>query len=217
MKNRTTATVTATIAAVALALTGCSSGSGGSVTDETPSGTNAPSDADDEFVEEYLSEEGESSDEDFEDYEDEGSETDPAIGDEISGVAPSDPADFGQSVTFPSGVSVTVSEPSPYTYDDEMDFGGEGYPHHVKFTIKVVNNTGAPFDASLVSTTAQSSNVEGDEIYGDTVGEGLTTMLLDGREGTFDVAYGVQDPDDIVLQVETWDDNLAYALFETSE
>lgn len=204
MKNRTTASATALIAAAALALTGCSSG-GGKVSDDAPSGSNAPSSTSEEVDEDLLA------------ASEDGTELDPAIGDEIDGVAPSDPADFGQSVTFPSGVSITVSEPSPYTYDEEMDFGGEGYPHHVKFTIKVVNNTGAPFDASLVSTTVQSSNVEGDEIYGDTVGEGLTTMLLDGREGTFDVAYGVQDPDDIVLQVETWDDDLAYALFETSE
>jgi Transposase and inactivated derivatives len=58
---------------------------------------------------------------------------------------------------------------------------------YVKFTVTIVNGTGKTFDPSMFSASAQSANLEADEVY-DTAG-GLNgspdTKLLKGREAKF--------------------------------
>jgi hypothetical protein len=109
---------------------------------------------------------------------------------------------FGESITYEDGVTLTVSAPTPYT-PSEYAAGAEGVTAAVAFDVTIVNGTQANFDPSFFSTTLQSANVEGSEIYDSENGlEGSpSTTLLPGREAKFRIAYGVTNPADLVLEV----------------
>lgn len=203
MKNikKTAATLTLI---TALALTGCSSG-GGKVSDETPSGSNAQSEdakSSAEKQSEWAEENG------YDEYEDEYAEDD---------TVPQE-AKFGQTVTFPDGVSVTISEPKEYIVEDpELWEGVVTTDDFVQFDIKIVNNSGAPFDPSMSMSSVQSGNTEGEGIFDDETDGAPETMLLDGREATYTETYGVSDPSDIVLQYSTGTYEYADAIFTNTK
>lgn len=111
-------------------------------------------------------------------------------------------AKFGQAYSYDDGLSITVSaptkfQPSEYAADDNK------FKEYVKFEVRVVNKTGKTWDPGLFTSTVQSSNQEGDEVFDSERGlEGSPeTKLLNGREVTFTVGYGVADPSDIVMEV----------------
>lgn len=198
--KKTTLTAAVSIAA-ALTLTGCSLSESTS-TDETPSGSNAQTSEQVDGAElaegtEEVEEAGDDTSEDSEEGSDETHE-------------------FGSTATYRDGLSVTVSSPSDYT-PSESSFGSEGYPHSVKFDVKLVNKSGKPFDPSLVYLSVQSGNTEAEEIFDSENGlDGSpTTTLLDGRESTFPVAFGVSDPKDLVLEVSTGDFDKGTTIFVT--
>lgn len=172
--------------AAALTLTGCSLSESTS-TDDTPSGSNAQ-------TSESASEQGDGS-------ENAGDDTS-----EDSGDKSDETHEFGTTATYDDGLSVTVSKPSDYT-PGEFSFGSEGFPHSVKFDVKLVNKTGKPFDPVLVYLSMQSGNTEAEQIFDSENGlDGPpTTTILDGRESTFPVAFGVKDPKDLVLEVNPGD------------
>lgn len=113
---------------------------------------------------------------------------------------------FGETAAYDDGLSVTVSKPTDFTPSGSAS-GHEGFPSSVQFTVKVVNKTGAPFDPTLMFLSMQSGNTEAGQIFD--FGKGMegspNTTVLDGRETTFPVAFGVQDPSDLVLEVNTGD------------
>jgi hypothetical protein len=121
---------------------------------------------------------------------------------------------FGESITYEDGVTLTVSAPTPYT-PSEYAAGAENATAAVAFDVTIVNGTQSNFDPSLFSTTLQSANVEGSEIYDSENGlEGSpSTTLLPGREAKFRIAYGVTNPADLVLEVSPSfeHDNAIYA------
>lgn len=119
---------------------------------------------------------------------------------------------FGETWTWEDGTSVTVSGPEEFT-PGEYASGGEGYDHHVQFTISVENGSGEPLDLALFTVTMQSGTSEGDEVFDTDNGmEGSPfTTLLDGRAVEFVVGFGVEDPDDLVMQLApTWDHDSAF-------
>lgn len=90
--------------------------------------------------------------------------------------------------------------------------GGDGYDHQVKFTVTIVNNTGDTFEPSMFSATVQSGNREGDQIFDSANGlEGSPhTTLLDGREAQFVIGFGVDDPEDLVMEASpSWEHDSA--------
>ncbi len=114
-------------------------------------------------------------------------------------------APFGSTYTWTDGLSVTIGEAQPYTPSewaaaDEAD-------HYVVFDVHVINNTGAPWDPFLFHATIQSANQEGSSVYdSEQLPPEPSTKLLDGREAQFQIAYGVVDPADLVLEVSPdWD------------
>lgn len=113
---------------------------------------------------------------------------------------------FGETAAYEDGLSVTVSKPTDFT-PSASAFGHDGFPGSVQFTVKVVNNTGASFDPTLIYLTMQSGNTEAEQIfdYDNGMNGSPDTTVLDGRETTFPVAFGVQDPNDLVLEVNTGD------------
>jgi hypothetical protein len=66
-----------------------------------------------------------------------------------------------------------------------------------------VNGSAENYEASIFNVTVQSTNVEG-EFVADSA-QGLTgppsTVLLPGREAVFDLGYGINDAEDIVMEV----------------
>lgn len=111
-------------------------------------------------------------------------------------------ASFGETWTWEDGTEVTVSKPEPFQ-PGEYAFGGEGYDDHVKFTVTVQNGTGEALDLSLFYMTMQSGRSEAEEVFDSDSGmEGSpSTTLLDGRSVDFTAGFGVEDPDDLVLEL----------------
>ena len=108
---------------------------------------------------------------------------------------------FGESATFDDGLVLNVSKPkvfkpSQYAAKDKAKA-------YVKFTITLVNKTGATFDPALVYATVQSANVEASTVYDSENGldGGPSTKLLKGREAKWQVAFGVEDPKDLVMEI----------------
>lgn len=110
-------------------------------------------------------------------------------------------AAFGSAFTWEDGLSVTVGEPAPYE-PSEYAAKGETFTEFVVFDVVIVNNTGAPWDPALIYATLQSANQEGDRVFDSAqLPPEPTTKLLDGREVTFKLAFGVADTADLVLEV----------------
>lgn len=204
--KRSTLTMTLTAAVAVLALTGCSLESSSPSGDAT--GSNATSErSSDELVDEPVA----------------NAET--ADGATSSTTAPEPTSEqegdgtvaFGETATYPSGLLVKISAPEAFTRG-EYAVGGEAYSNHVKMSVQVVNKTGTTFDPSLMYMTAQSGNTEGEQIFDTEAGlEGAPmTSLLNGRETTFDVAFGVNDPSDIVLDFSTGDWSDEPTIFTTA-
>lgn len=127
-----------------------------------------------------------------------------------------DPADdtvpFGETFEWEDGVKVMIETPTAFT-PTEWAAGGEGYEHHVKMKVTIVNDSDAPLDASFASPTVQSGQREGDEVFDTDNGlEGAPlSSVLPGRTVTFHSAYGIDDPSDIVAEfAPTWDHDYAY-------
>lgn len=174
-------------ALLALALTGCASTPGEPTAGPAPTGTNRPTaPPTTEAPEDPAAGESEPTEEDLAEPTEE----------------PEDPElAFGDSTTYEDGLTITVGKPQPYRPSDTAAF--EKSAAYRKFEVTIVNNTGKRFDPSLFTTTLQSSNKEGDEVFDSGGGiEGApSTTLLNGREAKFEIAYGLADPDDIVLEV----------------
>lgn len=171
-------------ALVGLLAAGCASTEGSGTTDE-PTGTNAPTAAATESAPPTMQSPSPSTTT---------STTPPQP------AAPANPT-FGETYTWEDGISVTVSPPEPFE-PSEYAIAGE-WPAYLAFNVKVVNGTQANFDPSMFSTTLQSGNTEGDEVFDSANGfEGSpSTTLLPGREAVFKIGYGVQDAADLVMEV----------------
>jgi hypothetical protein len=107
---------------------------------------------------------------------------------------------FGESFTAEDGLQVTVGPPEPYEYEyaDDPDMDG-GLPAYLIFDVTVVNGTSAAYDPTQFTTSVQSDNVEAADVS--YVLDYPTTSILPGREGTFQIAYGVNNPADLVMEV----------------
>lgn len=117
---------------------------------------------------------------------------------------------FGETFEWEDGTKVLLTTPVAYS-PDEYAAGGEGYDSFVKITVTITNGSGAPLDASFSSPTVTSGVTEGSEIFDETVGDSPMSSILPGRTITFDTAYGVDDPSDIVAEfAPTWDHDAAY-------
>lgn len=109
---------------------------------------------------------------------------------------------FGKTYTYEDGLSVTVSKPSTY-HPTRYAAVTKKSPHYVTFKVTVVNKTAKKVDLTLFNATVQSSSEEAEAVFDSEGGlEGSpSTSLLKGRESTFKIGFGVQDPKDIVMDV----------------
>ncbi|WP_316668912.1 hypothetical protein [uncultured Propionibacterium sp.] len=110
-------------------------------------------------------------------------------------------ATFGTAYTWGDGLSLEVSAPEAYT-PGEYAAGTDAYSQFVVFTMRIVNNTGQTWDPALFTASLQSGNREGSRVYDSgQLPDTPTTSLLDGREAQFQMAFGVADPADLVLEI----------------
>lgn len=107
---------------------------------------------------------------------------------------------FGQTYTWPGGLSVRVSRPKPFAPSEYASF--DKAPNYREFEITLINKTGAKVDGSIVYLTVQSGDQEMTEVFDSEKGLNGTpsTPLLDGRQARWRTAFGVKNPRDIVLQ-----------------
>ena len=117
---------------------------------------------------------------------------------------------LGETFTWEDGTTARIEAPQSFQ-KSEWAAGGEGYSNTISFKVTVTNVSDVPLDASFTSPVVTSGEREGDEIFDDEVGGGPTSSILPGRTVTFTVAYGVDDPADIVAEfAPTWDHQAAY-------
>lgn len=187
--KRTVITIVGVTAALSLAA--CGPTTAGSSSDDEPRGTNTSSDYEREAIEDEADVDT--------------AEGAPAVDEPVSMLV-----ELGEDFVWEDGTTASVSEPTTYT-PSEWAAGGEGYDSHVSFKVTVTNGSDVPLDASFTSPTVQSGEREGDEIYDDEMGGSPDSSILPGRTVTFTVAYGVDDPSDLIVEFSpTWDHDAAY-------
>jgi hypothetical protein len=110
-------------------------------------------------------------------------------------------AKFGDTYEWSDGIAMTVSAPEPYEPSETAAFDESAA--YLLFTITLVNGSDKPHDPTMVYPTVQSGNVEATTVYDSEngIGGGPSTDVLPGRESMWEVAFGVQDPEDLVFEV----------------
>lgn len=109
---------------------------------------------------------------------------------------------FGETITYHDGLELTVSSPEEYWPSDSAA-GSAFHDSFVRFTVTVTNGTDAPFDSSWLIVHVQSGLGEGERVFDS--GQGIdgdpSSTLLSGRTTEWDIAFGVEAPDDIVMTI----------------
>ncbi len=124
---------------------------------------------------------------------------------------------FGETYAWEDGLEVTIAAPTPFT-PSEYAAASEAAAH-VSVAITIANRTGTTYDPTMFSSRARSGTSEADEVYDSENGfsGAPDTGLLDGRDVTFSIGFGVSDPDDLVLEVRPgFDYNEMYYLTEAA-
>lgn len=114
---------------------------------------------------------------------------------------------FGEVVTYDSGLSISLSEPIPFTPGEYAAGVVEGQTPLV-FKVVLTNNTSDAIDpytfVSVSSAGAESSTISDvqNPEYGD-IGLPPTTKVLPGQTVEWYVGFSVADPSTITADVQT--------------
>ena len=105
------------------------------------------------------------------------------------------------AMTYDDGLGLQVDSLEEFTPSEFAAY--DEAPAYLRFTMTITNETGAEFDPSLFTTTAQSGGREASEIFDSESGlEGAPmTTILPGGSVEFAIGYSVEDPADFVLEV----------------
>lgn len=124
----------------------------------------------------------------------------PAESPEAVSESESDVAPFGKTWTYDDGLKITVTapkafKPSPYVTDSKLP--------SVRMDVTVTNDTGEPFDPTLVLVTATSGEAEAEELFDSEKGlnGSPSTSIRPGKKVTFPVGFSVKDPKDVLVEV----------------
>lgn len=110
---------------------------------------------------------------------------------------------FGETAAYDDGVTISVSSPSPFTPTEYAS--GADQPVDLVYSITITNGSAENIDPLPYSRVA-SGGVEATQIYdfdneaGD-VTTYPTTTILPGGSVTWQEAWSVTDPDEIVFQI----------------
>jgi hypothetical protein len=111
---------------------------------------------------------------------------------------------LGSQYKYPDRVVVSVGPPKVYT-SEFLTADVVAGKHAVEFPVTIINNSGQAFDASMGQASVQSGNQEGVEVYADAHGilDGPPkTPILHGRSVTYQAAFAVLNPKDVVVQYQ---------------
>ncbi len=122
------------------------------------------------------------------------------------------PSRFGDTYTWPGGLQVTVSTPTPFTPTSAaIALPATAY---LRWQLTVVNNTGKEFDGSLFLVNAQSGGRVADQVFDDGLDGGSISTLANGQQAAVTLGFGVADPNNVTLEVAP-DLDLTPAVFTT--
>lgn len=107
---------------------------------------------------------------------------------------------LGETYAYDDGLAVTLANVRAFKPSAEA-LGTEGHSSFVVMDLTIENGTDSAFDPVLVSTSAQAGGAEASEVFDSTLGERPSTPILPGRKTSWMVAYGVDDPADLVVAV----------------
>ncbi|MFF5020530.1 hypothetical protein [Micrococcus luteus] len=120
---------------------------------------------------------------------------------------------LGDTHTWSDGLAITVSEGEEYT-PSEYAVGAEEEGTPMRFTVTLKNGTDEPVEAMMLSLQASSGSQTNEAIYDSQQGiEPPTVAVQPGKELTWDVAFMVIDPSDLVLDVSTMHDFTAEKVY----
>lgn len=108
--------------------------------------------------------------------------------------------EFGDKYTWENEVSISIS--TPKAYKPSKNSSGKGR-HFVSFDIVIENNSGKPIDPGDFDFSASSDGFESHDVfdYDKNIGVRPETTIKDGRSAKFKLGYGVEKPEDIIMDV----------------
>ena len=112
---------------------------------------------------------------------------------------------LGSSFTYSDGLQLTLSKPTQFT---PSEWAAPSSDPGLIFTVTMMNGTGAKFDPTLSSITAQIGNEEAEQIFDSENGldGGPSTSILPGREVTYKAAFVGTDTKNLVVEIAPdWD------------
>lgn len=108
---------------------------------------------------------------------------------------------FGQAYAWTNGLEITVAPgvaftPGPYASTTPA-------AAYLSYAITITNKSGQPYDPTMFTASAQSAGKESESVYDSDSGltGSPTTSVLDGRDATFAIGFGVADPADVVVEI----------------
>ena len=109
---------------------------------------------------------------------------------------------FGETVSYPDGLSISVSTPVAYEPSGTAMGMVEGQSY-VVFEFVITNNTDENFEPTLVMATASSGGVEAESIFDSEkqIGFPPTTTVIPGATIKWQQAWSVTDPNNITMEV----------------
>lgn len=110
---------------------------------------------------------------------------------------------FGQNITWPDGVAVTVSVPKAYKPSNSAA-GGQAASRYVSMTVTLTNGSDKNIEATGTSLSATANGAVADQVFDSAKGIGgsPTSTVLPGKSVTYTVALGLPSKDPVDLQVE---------------
>lgn len=218
--------VALTAATLLLALTACGEGeSGGTNTDQTSNEQQERIDALEEQTDELavqVDELGTQIDQLQTDAVEPGEDSEPEVTDneteedntEVEASEGDGNPEVGDTWTWEDGLSVTLADVRPFepSYPDVTS-----YDQHIVLDVTIENSTGENFDPNRLYMTASSGGQEAEAAYDSA--QGLngrpSTTLLDGQDVTFAFGYGVEDPENLTVEMRDtdWEANREPVIF----
>jgi hypothetical protein len=110
---------------------------------------------------------------------------------------------FGQNITWPDGVAVTVSEPKAYRPSSSAA-ASRAAARYVSMTITLTNGSDKNVEATGTTLAVTANGTPADEVFDSAKGIGgsPTSTVLPGKSVTYTVAFGVPTKEQTELQVE---------------
>lgn len=109
-------------------------------------------------------------------------------------------ATFGKTgYEYDDGLTVTVSEAKDFKPSEYAAF--DPAPHYLKWTVTFTNDSDQPWRATDAIIYVSSAGTEYSEVYDDGVAEPPSVPIMPGKSASYDVAFGVEDPNDVLMSV----------------